>query len=95
MDILTRLYVDFTAEPPDHSQTTLKIMADMVEIFPKVIIPTLPPLPGIAPLEHAPRMGDGPNSWPLACVGIVVTAEAAQQPRQLWMRTSPLNSRGK
>ena len=34
-------------------------MAESEEIAANVTIPGLPPLPGVAPLVHAPREGDG------------------------------------
>ena len=38
-------------------------MADAMEIIPNDVIPTLPPLPDVAPLVHMPGAGDGQN-WP-------------------------------
>ncbi len=50
-------------------------MADTTEITPNDTIPALPPLPGVAPLVHAPRSGDG-QIWPLGSAGTAV-AQAA------------------
>jgi hypothetical protein len=53
-------------------------MADNTEIGPNNNIPTLPPLPGTAPLVHIPGNGDGKN-WPLARAGTVVAADTTPQ----------------
>ncbi len=55
-------------------------MADTTEIAPNDTISALPPLPGVAPLVHAPRAGDG-QIWPLASAGIAVAVAATPQPR--------------
>ena len=56
-------------------------MADTTEIAPNDTIPALPPLPGVAPLVHAPRAGDG-QIWPLASAGIAVAQALTPQPPQ-------------
>jgi hypothetical protein len=58
----------------------LTTMADTTEIAPNDTIPALPPLPGVAPLLHAPHAGDG-QIWPLASAGIAVAVAATPQPR--------------
>ena len=50
-------------------------MADTTEIAPNDTIPALPPLPGVAPLVHAPRAGDG-QIWPLGSAGTAVVQVA-------------------
>ena len=52
-------------------------MSGTNEIAPNYTIPTLPPLPGVVLLVHAPHEGDGQN-WPLARAQIGVTAKATQ-----------------
>ena len=59
-------------------------MADPEEIAPNDTIPALPPLPGVAPLVHAPRTGDG-QIWPLASAGIAVAVAATPQPRDAFL----------
>ena len=56
-------------------------MADAMEITPNYTIPALPPLPGVAPLVHAPRAGDG-QFWPLGITGTAVAVATAPQPPQ-------------
>jgi hypothetical protein len=65
-----------------------------MKIAPNDTVPTLPPLSGVAPLDHAPCTGDGQN-WLLASAGIAVVEAATPKPQQRWMRMSPLNRRGK
>jgi hypothetical protein len=68
-------------------------MADAMKISPNNTIPTLPPLPGAAPLVHSPRAGHG-QIWPLTNAGKAATAATTPQPQQHQTRTSPLNRRG-
>jgi hypothetical protein len=56
-------------------------MADTTEIAPNDTIPALPPLPGVAPLVHAPCAGDG-QIWPLTSAGIAVAQALTPQPPQ-------------
>ncbi len=56
-------------------------MADTTEIAPNDTIPALPPLPGVAPLVHAPRAGDG-QIWPLGSAGTAVGQALTLQPSQ-------------
>ncbi len=53
------LRVDSTADSCVTLSQQLTTMADTMEIAPNDTIPVLPPLPGVAPLVHAPRAGDG------------------------------------
>ena len=58
-------------------------MADTTEIAPNGTIAALPPLPGVAPLVHAPpRAGDG-QIWPLG-IGSAGTAVAQALTLQPW-----------
>ena len=59
-------------------------MADTTEIAPNDTIPALSPLPGVAPLVHAPHAGDG-RIWPLASAGIAVAVAATPQPRDAFL----------
>ncbi len=54
-------------------------MANTTEIAPNDTIPALLPLPGVAPLVHAPRAGDG-QIWPLMSSGIAVAVAATRSP---------------
>ena len=56
-------------------------MAESEEIAANVTIPGLPPLPGVAPLVHAPRKGDG-QFFPLGSAGTAVAAATTPQPPQ-------------
>ncbi len=58
--------------------TTLKNMVGAMEIVPNYITPTLSPLSGIAPLVHAPCVGNGKN-WLLTSTGIAIAAAATPQ----------------
>ena len=53
----------------------------MADDCPNYTIPTLPPFPGVIPLVHAPREGDG-QKWPLASAEIAVTVNATPLPWQ-------------
>ena len=55
-------------------------MADTTEIAPNDTIPALSPLPGVAPLVHAPHVGDGQN-WPIGSAGTAVAQALTPQPR--------------
>ncbi len=57
-------------------------MVDMMEIAPNNTIPAISPLPGVAPLEHAPHIGDGQN-WLLASVGIAVMVAHLHSPSDI------------
>jgi hypothetical protein len=61
-------------------------MADDMEIGPNNTIPTLPPLPGAAPLMHIPGKGEG-HHWPLASTGTAVAAiTTPQAPTQVLLQ---------
>jgi hypothetical protein len=75
-------------------QNTLTTMVDAIDITPNDTIPTLPLIPGVAPLEDAPCTGDGQN-WLLTSTGIAIVEAATPQSQQCWTRMSPLNRRGK
>ena len=57
-------------------------MADAEENADNFILPALPPLPGVAPLVHAPPAGDG-RIWPLGSIGTAAVGQALtpQHPR--------------
>ena len=56
-------------------------MAEPEEITPNNTIPALPPLPGIAPLVHAPLADDG-QIWPLGSTGTAVQQAMTPQHSQ-------------
>ncbi len=56
-------------------------MADTTGITPNDTISALPPLPGVAPLVHAPRAGDG-KIWLLVSAGTAVAQALTPQPPQ-------------
>jgi hypothetical protein len=56
-------------------------MAEPEEIATNNTIPSLPPLPGVAPLVHALRVGDG-QIWPLGSTGTAVAGATTLQPPQ-------------
>ena len=56
-------------------------MADTTEIAPNNHIPAFPPLPGVAPLVHAPHVGDG-QIWLLGSAGTAVAQALTPQPPQ-------------
>jgi len=56
-------------------------MADTMKIAPNDTIPALPPLRGVAPLVHAPRVGDG-QTWLLGSAGTAVAQALTPQPPQ-------------
>jgi hypothetical protein len=56
-------------------------MVEMEEIATNDIIPSLPPLPGVAPLVHAPHAGDG-QIWLLGSTGTAVAHALTPQPPQ-------------
>ncbi len=72
--------MDFTADKCVTLSQQLTTMADTAEIAPNNTIPALLPLPGVAPLVHAPRTGDD-QIWPLGSAGTAVAQALTPQPR--------------
>ena len=53
-------------------------MAEVKEIATNNTIPSIPPLPGVAPLVHAPRASNG-QIWPLGSAGTAVAQALTPQ----------------
>ena len=53
-------------------------MAEIKEIIANNTIPSIPPLPCVAPLVHAPRASDG-QIWPLGSAGTAVAQALTPQ----------------
>ncbi len=54
-------------------------MVDATKNAPNDTIPALPPLHGVAPLEHASCVVDSQN-WPLVSAGVAVAVTTTPQP---------------